>query len=63
MKVSIFDMLWKTPTTLWDKLGETPSSYFMSLVSLYKNPYLKNQEIDIFLCAHCLDKNILEKFS
>jgi hypothetical protein len=27
----------KTSTTQWKKLGETPPTYFMSLVSLYKN--------------------------
>jgi hypothetical protein len=39
MKVSILDTLWTTSTTQWDKLGETPPTYFMSLVSLYKKPW------------------------
>jgi hypothetical protein len=30
----------------------------MSLISVYKKSYRKNQEIDIFICAYCLVKNL-----
>jgi hypothetical protein len=48
----------KTPITQWNKLGETLSTYIMSFTSLLWKPLWENQEIDIFLCAHCLVKNL-----
>jgi hypothetical protein len=49
----------KTHTIQWDKLGEKLLAYNMFVISLCRNSYGKNQEIDIRLCRHCLVKNLL----
>jgi hypothetical protein len=52
-------MLWKTPAIRWDKLGETPQTYFMSLISLYKNLMGKIRDRHILVCTLPCQKHFM----
>jgi hypothetical protein len=50
-------ILWNTPITHWDNLGETPSTY-LCLQYFFVKTMWENQEISIYLYAYCLVKNL-----